>query len=109
MAIVYSSACQFTHGDLSLHLLIPFISSSIEPNAKLSAVYMDGHINLIATKGIAQEMPMSLTYESSHPSDLFLFHGKHANMSYSNATGSTPARDPLQQKHLQNPLWQYIS
>jgi len=69
---------------------------------------MDGHINLIASKGIAQEMPISLTYESSHPSDLFLFHGKHANVSYSNATGSTPARDPLQQKHLQNPLWQYI-
>jgi hypothetical protein len=76
MAIVYSSACQFTHGDLSLHLLIPFISSSIEPNAKLSAVYMDGHVNLIASEGIAQEMPMSLTYESSNPSDLFLFHGQ---------------------------------
>lgn len=43
---------------------------------------MDGHINLIASEGIAQEMPMSLTYESSNPSDLFLFHGKHANVSF---------------------------
>lgn len=75
MAVVYSSACEIAVDRSVRHVLVPFVTSSFQPNSKVSAVYEDGRIHLEAIEDIPEYAFLAMAYDHNSSSDLFIFRG----------------------------------